>query len=188
MKPYLQLFAIGGAAGTLLDGISTWQGIAFYSDPFLFKTAWWVPFLFGSATLLIGWSHARIHPLKERRAFRFNVGLIFLLTACGCAFLLNILSGIQAVLLAILYSLNWRITDKTIRGAGLASLTALAGCAVEVLLGKLGHYHYTRPDIFGIPYWLPFLYLHFSAAAGWLGRLLLIHPQKTSQTLHHPAI
>lgn len=172
MRPYLKLFLIGAVVGTLLDGLSTWQGIAYYPAPFLFQTAWWVPFLFGSAILLIGWSHAKLHPFTEQLRFRFFVSLLFLLGAFGTAIFFKVDSISKSIVALLLYFLSWGLADRTKFSFLLATFTALIGCATESLLGLLGLYHYTHPDFFGIPYWLFFLYLHVSAATGYLGRLV----------------
>lgn len=172
MKPHLKLFLIGAVTGTLLDGLFTWKEIAYYPNPFLFQTAWWVPFLFGGGVLLMGWSHAKLHPIGGGCPFRFVVSLVFLGLACASAALLHLPPLTKAVLLFLLYLLSWRIADQTKKSLWLALLTAIGGCAIESFLGSFGLYHYTQADIVGIPLWLPLLYLHVSAAAGNLGRIL----------------
>ena len=56
-------------------------------------------------------------------------------------------------------------------GLFMASLTAVAGPAVEVfLISRFGLYHYTHPALWGIPTWIPWVYFCGSPAVGNLGR------------------
>jgi len=169
VKPYLILFFTGAVAGTFLDFLQTNAGHAYYTDPFLFQTAWWVPFLFGGATVGIGLTHCKL----DYGRGRFFGSLVFLILACLVTAFLKTENFQKAGLLFILYAVSWWFFSRTGWSLLLAVGTAFIGSAFESFLGYLGLYHYTHPDFFGIPLWLPFLYLHVSQAGGYLGRILL---------------
>lgn len=173
MKPYLRLFAIGAVAGTLLDGMQTWGGVAFYTNPLFLKTAGWVPFLFGGATVLVAYTHWKIHPLNFTNAGPFWGSLFLLVLIClGTAFWNG--SGAQKTALVFnFYLVSWGLFDRTPMSLFLAVGTAVAGTMTEIILGDLDLYKYTHPDFLDVPYWLPGIYCHFSQTAGHLGRLLL---------------
>ena len=165
MKLYFLLFVIGAVVGTFLDGLQTYAGLAFYTHPVFFQTAWWVPFLFGSATVVIGLVHRKGECGPNART-RFFGSVAFLTLACLITAFFKIESLHKAGLLLALYFLSWGMFDRTSRGLLLAVGLAVIGPAVESFLGQLNLYHYTHPDLFGVPCWLPFLYLHISQAAG----------------------
>jgi hypothetical protein len=67
--------------------------------------------------------------------------------------------------------LHWLIFDKTPQGFGMAALTAVCGPAVEMLLiNVLGLYHYSHPEVLGVPTWIPWVYFCGGPAVGNLGR------------------
>jgi hypothetical protein len=68
--------------------------------------------------------------------------------------------------------LIWLLFDRSWQGALLGLGTGLAGSCVEITLTHFDYFHYTSPDRWGIPYWLPFLYVGASVAVGNLGRKL----------------
>jgi len=167
------LFCIGAVAGTFLDALLTSAGIAFYAKPVFFGEAWWVPFLFGFATLGIGFLHRQFLPGKETARSHFFISFNFLILVVLLAGYLEISNFEKAILLFALYLLSWGIWDRTLLPFVFALLTAVCGSALESGLSQVGCYTYVNPDFMGIPYWLPFLYLHVSQSAGYLGRVLL---------------
>src|SRR2546426_1142779 len=48
------LFALGASVGSLLDAIHTHTQTTVYAHPWVFRMAWWTPFLFGGAAVSIG--------------------------------------------------------------------------------------------------------------------------------------
>lgn len=51
---------------------------------------------------------------------------------------------------------HWATFDRTRNGLSWAALTAAVGPVVEIgLIEGLHLYHYTHPDVFGIPLWIP---------------------------------
>jgi len=65
----------------------------------------------------------------------------------------------------------WAAFDNTKQGFAMATLTAVAGPATEIVLINAFHlYAYTSPDFFGIPAWIPWVYFCGSPAVGLLSR------------------
>ncbi len=53
-------------------------------------------------------------------------------------------------------------------------MTAITGTLIEMILVAAGAFTYLHPDVFGVPYWLPYIYAIASLAVGDLeGRLRL---------------
>lgn len=178
------LFLVGAVVGTLLDGLQTMGGVAVYTDPFVMQTAWWVPFLFGFGTVLIGATHFKIHPIPARKKSALWGSILFLLLVCFVTAFFKISSLQKAAILLAVYALSWGFFDSTRPSLFLAAGTAFFGCAVESGLSHAGLYRYTQPDLLKIPYWLPFLYFHVSAAGGFLGREWLSSPGKSGNLRH----
>src|SRR5437588_12706585 len=63
----LWLFLLGATLGTALDSLHVHSGVERYPLPVLFGLAWWVPLLFGSAAVAIGYSHPLVDPLLHNR-------------------------------------------------------------------------------------------------------------------------
>ncbi len=175
MKRIFILFLTGAVVGTLLDMLQTYGGQAYYTDAFLFQTAWWVPLLFGWGVVLIGVSHVKLDYGRRTMDYglKFFVSLLFLILACLITAFGAVSNPTKAILLLVLYLCSWGFWDRRPLNLFLAMGTGLIGCSLESFLGKMGLYHYYQPDLFGVPYWLFFLYLHVSAAGGYLGRVLL---------------
>lgn len=180
LKSLFILFVAGMVAGTVLDAFHVAVGVARYTSPVLFQQAWWVPLIFGAATVLIGVSHWKLHPMPGNHPHRREAWTMAFLGS----FLFFVLSylvtaGIpppgyfSAFIVLVFYLISWGVFDRTLTSVVLALITAVIGCSVESGLGRLGQYHYASPDFFRIPAWLPALYLNVSAAVGFLGRLLL---------------
>lgn len=167
------LFLCGAVIGTLLDMLQTYGGEAYYTGPFLFRTAWWVPLLFGLGVVLIGVSHVRMDKDQQASGLKFIPRLSFLIVACLITAFGDVSNSTKTLLLLALYLFPWCFWDRGGVRLLLAVGTGVIGCLVESLLGKVGLYHYYRPDWIGIPYWLFFLYLHVSATAGYLGKMLV---------------
>src|SRR5205823_4099403 len=81
------LFLLGATLGTALDALEVYSGVERYPRPVLFGVAWWVPLLFGAATIAIGCSHPLVDPLILRtrpyRRLSVSIGeLTWLVLAC----------------------------------------------------------------------------------------------------------
>src|SRR2546427_3107327 len=62
-RAILWLFLLGATLGTALDAFHVYSHVEQYTKPAFFWVAWWVPFLFGSAAVAIGYSHPLVDPL-----------------------------------------------------------------------------------------------------------------------------
>ncbi len=137
---------------------------------------YWVPLLFGSATLLMGITYPlldRLFPLIQRPHTKKYLALLapFLFLGIYC------LSGIipyPNILLALLAVFTWAIVERTWRGVLLALLTGMLGTGIEIYLVQTNVFSYQHhaAHFWGVPTWLPWLYIIASITVGNLGRFL----------------
>jgi hypothetical protein len=171
------LFAYGAIGGTALDALHVISGIERYAMPVLFGLlAWWVPLLFGGASLAIGTSHPLLDSHfgsreQTRTLIRSSAELGWLVLA----YLLSagpLPSLVKVGLLALVFLVFWLLAGRGWSHLLLAAMTAGVGTGIEVLLVHVGAFSYLQPDLGGVPFWLPCLYLYASLAVGNLGRVL----------------
>ena len=80
------------------------------------------------------------------------------------------------VVLAAAAAANWKAFDGTRQGAFVAVLCGLAAPLSELVIIRLGLWHYQQPDLLGaqgIPSWVPFCYIFYTAPLSNLARLIL---------------
>jgi hypothetical protein len=178
----LWLFLSGAIAGSGLDAYHVYSHIERYPVPILFGIAWWVPLLFGCAAVAIGYSHPQVDPLLEQRRqprrLLFSIGELFwlILAYLVCATALN--SFAKVGLLAVIYLNFWVLTGRGWQNLLLSIVTAITGTLIEMTLVAAGAFSYLHPDLIGVPYWLPLLYVCASLAIGNVGRSLIISPSR----------
>src|SRR5437870_12122491 len=108
------LFLLGATLGTALDVFHVYSYVERYPTPVLFGVAWWVPLLFGSAAVAIGYSHPLVDPLihnirRPRRVSTSIAELAWLLLAyLVAASPLDSLA--KTVLLVLIYFNFWLLT------------------------------------------------------------------------------
>lgn len=170
-KSIVILFVVGGIGGSLSDGFHNIAGILYYPHPWLLNTAWWVPLLFGSATLTIAYGHLWYD--RVARCPKHNLSwsevvtglMTFFMTYAASAFLpypdltKTLILGVLVFLMTWRWNRSWYAIPPMI-------LTALLGCTIESTLSYAGGFHYTLPDFLRIPMWLPLLYAAASIAVG----------------------
>jgi hypothetical protein len=171
----LILFLTGALLGSFFDGFHTHSGTTYYTHPWVFKMAWWVPLLFGGATWAIGDSHVRCDRVLRR--FQRVLSWPPILAGLFLFGVIYYLSGYSHSPLKFYFILGgslflWILFDRTGQGILLGLGTGIIGSLVEITLTHFDYFHYTSPDRWGIPYWLPFLYFGASVAVGNLGRKL----------------
>jgi hypothetical protein len=171
------LFLAGAICGTALDAFHVYSSIERYHRPAFLGVAWWVPLLFGFATVSIGYSHPFMDPLihnirRPRRLTTSIAELSWLLLAYVIA-AGTFTSISKAILLGLIYFNFWLLTGRGWRNLLLSVVTAITGTLIEMTLVAAGAFSYLQSDIFGIPYWLPFMYACASLAVGDLGRSLM---------------
>jgi hypothetical protein len=167
----LILAGLGVTLGSALDGIHSHFGALSYASPFMAQEAWWVPLIFAGAyaagvvrPLLAG-----EEPLLPGWKVALGLGLFIIaywLTVAPWPWL------VRSVILASLFAAGWWICDRTLLGVFIAGVTAIIGPTVEILLVHAGAFVHHEALVFGIPGWLPFLYLTSSVGLGALGRWL----------------
>lgn len=156
------LFALGATFGVLLDGIHTHFGATSYTRPVFWRMAWWVPPLFGGA-FTIGLLRPLLERLLGARAPTPPRRVVLAgLAAFTGAYFLTVAPlpwpAIAALLTAI-YAVAWWSFDRTAIGLGIAVAAAFGGPTVEHLLVDRGLFVHHQVLAFGVPGWLPFLYL-----------------------------
>jgi hypothetical protein len=173
------LFLLGMILGPLMDGFHTHSGTAYYPRPWKWMMAWWVPLLFGTATVTIGLSHLDFDKWLRRVQrnhswFAVWSGIVCFAALYFASAYLSIDETQKLSVMIVTAFLVWYVLEKTYAGFLFALVIAAIGTAVESLLGHAGLFIYTKPDMFGVPYWLPCLYVAASVAVGNLARKLQV--------------
>jgi hypothetical protein len=177
------LLAAGAVLGTLLDGVHVATATTRYTHPTVGGLAWWVPLMFGGATLAIGASHRLVDRwlLRDVRpdGGRVAAGMVLVLGLWATSGLLKP-AGTALCILAPASVAMWLLLDRTLVGLGLAIATAVCGVVVEATLVSLGVFTYVAPDAGRVASWLPWLYVAASVAVGnfarWLGAAAIDAP------------
>jgi hypothetical protein len=166
------LFVIGAVMGPVYDGFHTFSATLVYTTPWVLRMAWWVPLLLGLATALIGVSHLDFdrrfphtppYPLTGQHVV---LGIVLFGAQYFMSGFLKLPTGQQALLQAVVSAQIWYLFDRSRPGACLAVLTGIIGMLSEATLIRWGLFHYSRPDVLGVPFWLPFIYTSASVAVG----------------------
>lgn len=170
------LFFAGAIVGTGLDILLVSTQVESYSHPTAFGISWWVPLLFGATTVCIAYAHLAILPLigdLHRQGTLLNAiveqGWILL------AYLLIIIhmdTPSKTLLMSIICFQFWLLSKKSWQNLLLSIVIAITGTLIEMILVAAGTFVYIQPDLFGVPYWLPLVYICASFAVGELGRAL----------------
>ncbi len=179
MKPgrLALLFLFGAVVLSIFDGFHTHSGTTAYPDPLLLQAAWWVPFEFGFVTaaggLFYAWAYRALG--ATRRPARSHIGVAFALF--GAAYFasgyLPASNAVKSAVLLAAFAAAWVASDRTWQGVVLSLVAAAGGCATEMTLTRAGSFTHLQADRWGIPMWLPFLYLVSGPAIGQLARALL---------------
>jgi hypothetical protein len=156
----LLVFLAGGVFGTLCDEIHVQSGVLAYASPLLLGEAWWVPPEFGLAAMAIYLAGApvasRLRAASTRRMAADLAWFLgaYALTAIGKEHTAAV--GAALVAAFALRMAHARSLPLAIFSLGLAAV----GSTYEVLLTATGVYRYLSPDVAGVCFWLPGLYLH----------------------------
>lgn len=186
---------LGLVMGTLFDTLHVWTGTAGYCHtlilPFL-RVAWYVPIEFTVAGMLVGLARPEIDEEFQRKVSGLSAKSV-LLGLGSFAFVWGVsgaftplcwddtgaprcTSNPNAVLVGLLVvaaGATWLVFDRTVEGVVMALVMGSIGVLVEAGIVKLtGTYHYTHPDFWGVPMWLPFIYTIAGGSIGNLGRFL----------------
>jgi hypothetical protein len=173
----LVLFVVGGAILTVCDGFHTHSGTTAYPEPVFMLMAWWTPLLFGATAgfggLLFALGCRALGARKKPGHARIAVASMLFVALYFASGFLPLASVPKTALLFAGTLVCFAISDRTWQGAVLAVVAAIGGCAVEITLSRIGAFWYVAPDVWGIPYWLPCLYLASGSAVGQAARAYL---------------
>lgn len=175
---------LGLTMGTLFDALHVWNDVASYRNtprlPLL-DVAWYVPFEFALAGLIVGTLRPELDEELDRQpaplsraAVAWGIAM-FSLAWWGSGALAK--QGVPPPAIANVLTLLgvgvWAALDGTRQGAIAAGITAVLGVLVEAAIVAHGTYSYTSPDVLGVvPQWLPSLYVTACVAIGNLGRYM----------------
>lgn len=172
------LFIAGALLFSVFDGFHTHSGTTAYPHPVLLGMAWWTPFLFGSAVAgggaiyALGYRRLNGPPRVaswSRLALCFTgFGLLYFATGFWAAASLLKLAAVLAGA-----SVLWLLTDRSWQGGVLCLVSAVGGTTVEMTLVGVDAFRYLEPDVLGVPFWLPALYIAAGPAIGQLARRAL---------------
>lgn len=194
-KRLLILFLTGFVLGPIGDYTHVISETTAYPQDrfgyYLLTVPFWVPFLFGTAALLIGMTHPFWDKIlgvsRERIGVRnYSIAFLGLLAFLGLYALSGYLpfrtGGLNDMILAGMAILIWFTLDRTWQGIVLGIATAIAGTLTEIYLVRSGAFFYLprAANFFGVPTWLPWLYFGASVAVGNWGRVLA-KPRPESQ-------
>jgi hypothetical protein len=163
------LFLAGGIGGALCDQIHVQAGVLVYAHPFMLDQAWWVAPQFGVGMLVI---LVGVRPFARRTTGPSHAlpdaGLF--LAAYGATGLFHRWPAALAVGLVVAWAA--RLAAHRDRAVLLvfSLLLAVGGTLYEGTLARTGAFHYTRPDLYHVPIWLPGIYLNGAALALHVGR------------------
>ncbi|MCW3125466.1 MAG: hypothetical protein JWO03_1124 [Bacteroidetes bacterium] len=174
----LALFLFGAIVGNGYNSLHAFMGAIpitdVHSNPLM---DWSSYLLFGFAGVSIGMltiffdknlrKESLVANWKNAIASMLLLGVFYFLSAC--MFISN------SVILMILiggFILSSLLFDRHGYAILAAVLVAIFGTAAEVLQVHYHSYYYARPEIFGVTYWLPFLYGISSITTGQLARAL----------------
>jgi len=188
-------FLSGAVIGQLIDFAYPLSNSLHYHHPIWksggFEICWWIPILYGvaGAILWVG------YPLLDRKLGQkpvggFNPG--WGITLASVVFFVvqfylgPYLSGIVGISNAWTFAftmltglLCWWLFDRTRAGLYMITLTIILGPLLELtMINVLDLYHYTRPDILGIPLWFVGAYICGCPANGNLARKYLAYLER----------
>jgi hypothetical protein len=159
------LFVFGGALLSLCDAFHTRSGTTAYAHVWALGMAWWTFPLFGGFVAGAGSAYAALHTSRASR-LRVTIGVATFVALYAASAWLPVSNGAKLGVLGIGAALLWLALDRTPRGAILALAVATIGTLGEAALIAMGTFWYGRPDVLGVPIWLPALYAAGATALG----------------------
>src|SRR5688572_27643492 len=181
MKRALLWAVIGSIVGTVLDMGHVLTGTLTYPYTHIGLQPFWVPFLFAGAGIALGEGHRRVAiPLAGGHvpsgdAKTALVGVAALVFAYGSSGFLRHWPVFALILFFIVFAIAFATTPAASRKALLihALGAGLMGPLVEILISSSGGFLYVQTDVFGIPLWLPGIYVNAAVASAALDRWFL---------------
>jgi hypothetical protein len=164
----LALALLGATLGTALDALHVLSDTTRYTEPILFGVqAWWTPPIFAGAAVAIGMG--RLLAGGDARPLAAPAMAIFV-----CAYVVSaVLDGLaRPIVLFVLATIACVACERDARGAAFAMWAGIAGTIAEIALVHSGAFEYVATHPFGVPDWLPFLYVTAAVGVGSLTRHL----------------
>jgi hypothetical protein len=165
VKAWAAMFVLGAVGITLLDQLHVRAGTTSYTDPTLAGQPWWVVPQFGLATVL-GVLAARPFLSREGGSGRQLGWRVVLFAGAYATTALLFRYSLPLLALLVLVWAAWVVVaGEPARTIVYCLLFAMVGSAYEIALVAADLFAYGRPEVLGIQWWLPGLYLQ----AGLLG-------------------
>lgn len=171
LRKIISLFLLGAIVGTLGNFFHYISGAIVHSSVamrFLFISDL---LTFGLVTILIGIFHSCFYDIRKSQHRNSVKSPLWQTQGIICFLILYCLSGflpsaylINTFIIALVTFTLWLIFDQTWQGIMLAIIVAIIGTTTEILMVQHGLFSYS-PDnsqLFGVPLWLPYLYLSAS--------------------------
>ena len=154
---------------------------------FVCETDFWVPPMFALAAIILGVAYplldAKLELKEQKRRPSGSAILTCISFFCLQYYTSGLLTSVGVggaplhTVLAVTAAACWYVWDRTPTGTIMCVVTGLAGPAVEVGLLQ-GYpaifgselYHYSNPDVLGIPLWISWVYACGAPAVGGLAR------------------
>ncbi len=168
----------GRLGGHALDALHVVTGVLTYRNPMLGLQDWWAVPLFVGAGLALGLGHRHaaiplsraqtLPPTNLRSALLGFGALVFCYGSSGLlqSWPLADLIVYLSIFMGAVYFVDDRARPTLLVHAVGA---ALLGPAVEIYISSTGAFSYVHPDVFGVAYWLPGIYVNApSAAISWI--------------------
>ncbi len=181
---------LGALVGPLLDRAHAMTGAIVYDTPVTFiGVPWWVTLVYTGAALGIGLSHPALDQLLLRRQklklspAMVGAGFIAMSVLWIGSGVLPLSNVFIAVTIGFGAMFMWLVFDRTWQGAALALATGMCGVFVESTLVRFGLFHHAKPDLWGLPVWLPCVYFAASIAIGNLARLWTLAHQTSKSAI-----
>ena len=145
---------VGAVAGVLCDQIHVIGDVIVYRDPLLLGQPWWVPVQYGLAAVVGYLGASRLRGASERVVVASAWFLTaYLATAVFQRWPLPLLLILGLIGLA-------RLARLGVHSLGFGLAVALFGLIWEAGLTSTGAFSYRHPNLFGVAFWLPALYLN----------------------------
>jgi hypothetical protein len=175
---WLLLACVGAVVCTVCDHLHATHGVLTYTHPVFWDQAWWVPLLFAAASIAAVAGATPVRRIFGARAAQAPTvreiagdGLAFIVAYAYTSFASADQPNVTLALL-VAWWLARVVRDRPAWLIAYSLLMAVAGSAFEGGWSALGFFHYVRPDVAGVPRWLPGIYLHVALVAGPLERVL----------------